>query len=444
MFRILAIGVAVAIGLGSPLAYAQSGLTEAAGARDVVPSRDVLVAGLGPGNKNGRLRDKLGDGGFGVPAGGFWLYPSVTTSVTFDDNVFATKTNRSSDIVTRVGASTVARAQSGLNDFFGYVSVEGRVFSKQTSLDSVDGRVGFVNLYELRKDLVIRLQGEYAHKNELPGPAAYFAATPVALNKPVTYDEGFGALSINKDFGSAHMSLGGSITTASYANPTDIFGRTVDQSYRNGQVYTALTRMGYYITPVVSAFVEPSYGWRQFQNTPQGTFSSEGYKIVSGLATDRISLFKGEIYGGYAAQRYTHAQLGEFSSGVYGGRLVYLASQLMDMTGSVEQRLGESAYRPLIATALPGSITWSTVKRLQTDYRFAAAATWTGFVEYTRSEFLNINRNDDAVRLGTSLTYNLNRNLTAGVEYQYSTLTSSVNAFDYNRNEVLVSLKGRF
>ena len=39
-------------------------------------------------------------------------------------------------------------------------------------------------------------------------------------------------------------------------------------------------------------------------------YNSEGYRVVGGLGTDRISLFKGEIYAGYQQQLYDYTPFG--------------------------------------------------------------------------------------------------------------------------------------
>ena len=73
----------------------------------------------------------------GIPAGSFIFYPSSIGSVTFDDNVYATQTNKVSDVVFQDQSVIRAAGDYGPTQIGGYAGFVSRVYAKRSSLDSV-------------------------------------------------------------------------------------------------------------------------------------------------------------------------------------------------------------------------------------------------------------------------------------------------------------------
>ncbi len=432
----------LALSVSAAAAQSSGGSATAGASRDLLPSRDVLAPASGPGHHNGGWFDRFYDDGYGYRMGSSWLYPSVGVSVAFDDNIFAQRSKTVSDEITKLNASVVGRQRSGIHDLFGYAAAEGRIYANNSDLDAVDVTAGFIDRYEVRKDLLIRLQLEYAHRNELPGFGAVGLTAP--LSGPLGYDQGYAALSFNQDLGRAYWSGGVTTTLSHYGTAKDLNGLAIDESYRNGTVTTVVSRLGYFIGPMTSVFVDPSYNWRVFDTTKIGGFDSQGGQVTAGIAVDYRGYLHGEIFGGYGFQRFESASLGGDDSVRYGGRLNFTPAQAFSINASLEQNYGETAYRPGTLSPLFGSVARTTVAQAQVLYGFAARWTLSATGSYEYDEFLSTNRTDDIWRGGVGVSVDLGRNFVAGVSYQRTAADSTVPSYGFDRNEAMFNLKGRF
>src|SRR4029077_11737818 len=143
-------------------------------------------------------------------------------------------------------------------------------------------------------------------------------------------------------FNVSFVSLRGSIAHITYDNSTGLAGSTAIAP-PNGTIYAVTARAGYWVNPLFYVYVEPTLDWRRYESA---IGNSSGYRVVGGLATDKLGLYRGEIFAGYQAQRSDQAvALGSpntntsASGTVFGGRLIYEPAPFLIIQASLDETL---------------------------------------------------------------------------------------------------------
>ncbi len=406
---------------------------------------DDSFASLSPGTS----KEKPNRDYNGLPVGGWMFYPGLTAGVVFDDNIFQTSTNRIARFGTRIVPTVRAVRDEGIHQLTVYGTADAKLYAGASAADTVTARAGFAHKYEAMRDLVFRFQGDYTRQTDpfnAAGGGSYNAATnnPFATSpivNPFPYNQFLGSASVVKMFNESFVSLRGSISHIAYDNSTGLAGSTSTVP-PNGSIYAVTGRAGYWVSPLFYAYVEPTLDWRRYTVT---TSNSNGYRVVGGLATDRLGLYRGEIFAGYQAQRSDQAVvLGSASTSVsgtvFGGRLIYEPTRFLTIRASLDETLGVSQVTD--ASAPPGTSTRMTTAMLQADYAMSRVWTVGGRIGYINTSFvtgLTDPRHDNSWLAGIKYSYTFSPNLGLTLDYQYINLDSSIPLVGFSRNVVTLS-----
>lgn len=372
----------------------------------------------------------------GLAAGGFKVYPSVTAGAFFDDNVFATHSNRQGSWggLVRPELGLVTTGQTYAVEARGFI--EDRWYSRFSSEDQVNGAAGLASTVMLDNDTQLVGKARYVHAHENRGVGE--SQISPTFDKPVAYNTFDVAGALNKRFNRWWTSLGGAATWIHYDNPT-IGGVPVDQSYRNGDVEVVSGRLGYVVAPLTSIFVEVSGNRRNFQ---VDAFDSRGWRAVGGVLLEPGpgARVKGEAYAGYMFQDYTGATFNTVSTITYGGALAWLIAPRWTATVYGSRNALESG---LINNGVMGvSLIESTVAG-RLDYLVMTNLIIGAGASYVADEFLGAGRTH-AISPLVSVKYLVNPYLTLGFDYRNVSFDSSgLGVPTYYRNVYLFSLNAR-
>jgi hypothetical protein len=410
---------------------------------------DDSFASLSPGIS----REKPNREYNGLPMGGWMFYPGLMAGVVFDDNIFQTPTNRVARFGARIVPTVLAVRDEGIHQLTVYGTADARMYSGVSEADSVTARAGFSHKYEAMRDLVFRFQGDYTRQTDpfnAAGGLNYNAATtnPFSTSpivNPFSYNQFIGSAVVVKMFNESFLSLRGSIAHITYDNSTGLAGST-STAPPDGSIYAVTGRAGYWVSPLFYAYVEPTLDWRRYSVT---TSNSNGYRVVGGLATNRLGLYRGEIFAGYQAQRSDQAVLASpsasssISSTVLGGRLSYEPTRFLTIRALLDETLGISQVTD--ASAPPGTSTRMTTAMLQVDYAMSRVWTVSGRLGYINTLFvtgLTDPRHDNSWLAGIKYNYVFSPNFGLTLDYQYINLDSNVPMVGLTRN--LVTLSGTY
>ena len=160
--------------------------------------------------------------------------------------------------------------------------------------------------------------------------------------------------------------------------------------------------------------------------------NSNGQRVVAGVGTDRISLFRGELFAGYQRQDYDRESFKTVSGEVFGGNLYWYPTRDLILGASLDRSLGDSTLRS--AGNEDGSPIETTSVLLKADYLLSDIWMMSGKAGYTFTDYKLSPREDNLWTAGTTVSYFIWRNLAATFDYQYIDLDSNipVNSFDRN------------
>jgi hypothetical protein len=368
----------------------------------------------------------------GVTAGQFTVYPSVTAGAFYDDNVFASHSNRQGSwgglVRPELGLRTAG--QSYAVEARGFV--EKRWYSRFSGEDQTNAAVGLASTVMPDPDtqLVGKLRYVRAHEDRGSGESEL-----TSFDKPVGYNTFEASGAVNKRFNRWWTSLGAAGSWINYDTPT-IAGVPVNQSYRDGNIIVGTGRLGYVVAPLTSVFVEVAGNRRNFQ---VDAFDSRGYRVVGGVLLEQGpgARVKGEAYAGYMHQTYTGATFNTISSFTYGGALAWLIAPRW--TAVVEGK------RNALESGLNGGVSLiESLAAARVDYVVMPNLIVGAGASYLVDEFQGAGRTDRALSPLVSVKYLVNPFVTVGFDYRNVSFDSSgVGVQTYYRNVYLLSINAR-
>jgi hypothetical protein len=273
------------------------------------------------------------------------------------------------------------------------------------------------------------------------------------VTSPVKYSQGYGSASIQKEFGSFFTAIGGSATRTVYDNIQDNLGNTIDEQSRNGTVSTANARFGYYISPIIYTYIEPTLNWQRYADP---NLNSQGYRVVAGLGSGRIGLVNGEIYGGYASQRFDDPLVGTTSIPIVGGRLSWFPTRFLTYTFTADRTFGTSDFLAnglgvapgsVINTGaglLPGAVTTMTAARLSGTWDFSRLLSFNASVGDQRIDYLDSSRRDDLLTFVGGVLFKIRPGLGIQVNYTHQNLFSNFPGAPFKRDFVSAGAQSKF
>lgn len=399
----------------------------------------------------------------GIPIEGWIFQPSLFVGAIYNDNLYKRQAQRVGGAGVRIRPTLEAWVDNGIHkstayfmaDVQAYPGVGSSIrFVPRPTLDvaptNATGRAGFAHIWEPMADLKVRAHLDYTRQNGLFGSNFGGGEHQVGLLSANTvsgeqqYSNQFsGYVSAQKDFAGKFFLRG--TTGAQYVSydsrPSDpawlapVAGGNFANRSQDGLAYTGSIRGGMWLTPQLYGFVEPGADLRFYRNSWSDT---NGYRILSGLGSDLIGLFRGEIYGGYQSQTSARGYFGTTSSPAFGARIFYYPTPYITLTASVDQTLSSAATQPSIGRSgaplwvattpwLANASSKTLQARLQGDYRLSDY--WSAYVRggYGETRWSAPYNLDTVWTAGVGLNYNFWRNIALTLEYQFSRSFSTNN-----------------
>ena len=406
--------------------------------------------------------------GYGFAGGTLRL--GITAATMYDDNVFAGRTSRLSDV------SFIARPEfAWIKQGAGYgVGVDGFVEAKQyvkySSEDQVNGSIGtnFTVMPDADTQVIGNARYIRAHlqrgTSETIAPGGILLST--IFNNPIEYDQGVGSIALNKRFDRWWTSVGLAGSAVQYKDPS-VGGVDIDLSYAEGVIAVANGRLGYVLAPQTSVFVEAAGNTRDWKVS---VFDSTGYRAVGGVLFEQgpNARIKGEVWAGFMNQTYNGASFETVQSWTYGASMAYLFTD--QLTGTLEGR--REAKEAALSLGVIGPTTIganaavcgigggaSCVSAIESsvsgrlDYRLLPNLVVGGGASLVIDDYLGAvagGRRDVTLSPLASIKYFPSDQLVFGFDYRRVNFDPSggqsagVGAISYNRNVYLLSANGKF
>lgn len=402
-----------------------------------VPSRQVFYSDVKPladtiEQTQSDPRPKNTDGA--IQALDWLIFGNVTGGGVYDSNVLASPTQQGVYGM-RFVPSVVAERNTGIERTFVYGTGDIRYYPSLGRTDLYGSNVGVLHVWEIERDLIFRAQVDVGRSQE---SSALVTSGTYYVN-PVNYTSLFASTSLEKRFGNFFTAIGGSVTSNIYDNTTDSLGNTIDETFQNGTRATLNDRFGYHISPIIYVFVEPSVNAGKYQNS---NLNSNGYQVIAGLGSARISLFTGEIYGGVLQESFNDPLTPNLTWPIFGGKLSWYPTRFVTFTGSVDQTLGTSDFSPTVFTT--GSVTKIDTEKFLASWAIRRNITLEGSVQYQSYGYLSSSRVDDLWQFDFKPTYYITEKFGISFDYTYIKLSSNTPGVAYNRSLVSLGATSKF
>jgi hypothetical protein len=416
---------------------------------------------------------------------GAWvLYPTVRLSSSYSNNLFQSPVAPISAAFFGVSPSLTAEWTNGIHRTDLYGNFDSETFPTQNELNEFNRQAGFIQSYSPLPDLTFRLQGDYTHQtfsapllSGIPtGPAA--PTTQLLPNGNTLLPNGQIISPTGQVVGQSIPALStGSATNV--VNPFDVFTgiASVEKIFNRGivQFTSSIARTDYQsneITPNFSAATFSGHGavWAtplfyvysdgttanlfDLSGVSTGSSNSSSYRAVAGIGSGQPEdLFQESVYYGHQGSEAE----GSSSAGgeIYGGTISYgpipmwTISARVDEIVNIASQTATSNVALTLPTPVPLLIAESTSTRitsslLQSSYRFSPEWTISASFGYSRIDYLDSIRLDNALLADAYVSYDIWRNLTLTWEYQYSEVTSNIPFVSSYRNFISMGALYKF
>lgn len=369
----------------------------------------------------------------GVRAGNYTIFPSLSETVTFDDNIFRSDRYKQSDI--RFETAPSVQFKSALPRHIFDMSLDGKIVNHLEHTDqdyaNIRGKLDSALHFDHAHTLSLSVLSMIDHQE----PGEFI--TDKTTIEPVQVANHRVAAGITRDVGRLYGTLMASAERWDFSDARGLGGGKVDQDYRDTDEFAASLRVGYRFSPGFEliararALVDDNRG--------DGTFDrdAKGYEALAGLSFETGPLLRWQILGGYGIRDYKSDALDDIATGIMEGRVQWLPTEFLTLTGKVSRHIAAAdTYDDdgRVETRISGQVEYEIRNDMVLKFGLA----------YSTAEFSGVAREDVNLTGRLGLEYYLNKNWMFTMSYEHAVRDSTDPAYDMTRNVVSVGAKLRF
>jgi hypothetical protein len=369
----------------------------------------------------------------GVNLGSFILYPSLTGTEAYNDNIFATPVGVS-DWITTISPSLDLKSNWSRNAVELSASDVSNIYAHNSSEDT--------NSYNFN----LFGQLDTANQSNFSGGIGFSQASLPRTSEatiqgtvsPVEYDAFNANVAAVQTLNRLRFTESVAFVRTDYANAVDTDGAPLLLSQLDFNLIDANLKASWAISPNIAVFASGLYNVRRYDDLPPVTplnRDSDGYTVSIGADFDITRLLRGQIQIGYLSQRYQSPQFQTVSGPSVQANVEYFLSGLTTITFH--------ANRTVVDDVDPTAVSFlQTLGGVQIDHELLRNVILSGRAAYETDDFTGVQRNDQRVTASARATYLLNRRLGLTAAYSFMDLESSGSAAigGYKANVVSLSL----
>ena len=367
----------------------------------------------------------------GVTLGSFRLFPTLTLSPQYDDNVFATDHDRQSDLITVIQPAVTGQTTWSRNALSFAIQDTDDIFASHSEESTNDYSLSGGGRFDILSASNISANASYS-SNTIPRTAENNITT---APEPIQYSLATVGLSALQGFARVRVSESFSYARTEYDNIPD-GGQSLNLNLLDDDQYTGGVRIDYGFTPEVSFFVTGSANARQYPSTTLGfDRTSRGFEALVGSDFDITRLIRGQVQIGYLQQDYQSALFHTVSGPAAHAQVEYFLSDLTNVTFKLD--------RSVVDAVDPNAISYlDTQASIRVDHELLRNLIVTLQGGYETADFKGVERNDHRPSLSASGTYLFNRylGLTAAYSFLNESSSGAAHIGDYSVDLVSLSL----
>ena len=383
----------------------------------------------------------------GISGEGFTFYPDVSYSLSYDDNVFATRSFKQSSFLSVISPSLAVNSTWSRNELNFNAGVSNGYNHDFPSEDYQDWLIGTDGKLDIRHD--IKLSGGINRSHQHVDRTAPDNTRGVV---PTEFDEDKAFARYRQTFGRISASVKLEVVEKEFYDVDAIrlgMPVTIDNSVRDRTIYNLSLRGAYQYVGNEQVFVSIKGNDRNYDKISPLTGqdkSSTGLEAVIGASFDRSGILLGEISVGYRYQDYQDP-LPDIEAPLYGASLYWNIGDLTTTHFIVDQSVRES-----ISQFFSGYL--STTTSIGVDHELQRNLVLNMTLLYTKDKYEAIepaNRRDDTYSLILGSTYKMNRNFYFTAEYTYLERESDLSfgplqsaRYDFDKNLISFQVLAQF
>jgi hypothetical protein len=400
----------------------QPNLTDPDGREEVAPE-DTPV-------KN---RQQPGYEPVGIRAGSWMFSPAVTFGTFYDSNVFSSNTAKRSDIAAVFEPSLRANTLWDRHGIDLRLDAQSTVYNQNSGLDQTNASLKGNAWFDVAHDLAVLTNFQIAHLNEGVGTLS----SPANAVQPTPYDLMSGDVSVRKEFNRLTASLGVRTDSYQYGSTRAQNGAVIDESSRDGQIYSLHGRIDYAFSQTLGWFTAVEGNERNIRGVPGQPLDSQGYRALSGVTVELTNLITGEFGAGYVQQRFDDPTIGTVEGPSYRARLTWRPTRLLDVHFNAEQIVTETADTSSVGVL-------ADAVQLGADYELRRNVVVSLAGGYESDRFYGQLRKDQVITTDASIKYLLNRFGAISLFYRYTLRNSDIPAYSFDKNQVGINVTAQF
>jgi hypothetical protein len=355
----------------------------------------------------------------GIRAGGFLLYPSTSVAASYTDNVFATEDDTEDDFFFNFMPEFAVRSNFPRHAIAWTTQANIARYVSETDENYEDFGTALTGRLDITRDNRLTAGVDFAREHESRDDPEDPGAD--VTDEPLKYYEYGGDLGFQQDFNRLNFSLLGTVDRRDYTDG--------DEGDRDRNLFGGRLRTGYFISPRINAFLQGGFR-REVRDDEDTNRDNNVYSAGVGTEVDFTGLLFGEAFAGWSLQEFDDDEFDSENGFTYGANLTWNPTRLTSL------RLeGQGGFEPSDV----GSSRLESEIGLRVDHELLRNVLIGAEVSYQRDDFQDADRVDNRFDVGPDITYLINRYLSVGAGYTFTTRQSDDSDREFDRN--LVTLR---
>jgi len=355
----------------------------------------------------------------GIRAGGFLIYPSTTVGSSYNSNVFATEDDEEDDFIFNFLPGVVVRSNFPRHSIIWTTEADIARYVSETDENYEDFGTALTGRLDITRDnrltAGVNFGREHESRDDPEDPGAD------VTDEPLKYYVYGGDLGFQQDFNRLNFRLLGTVDRRDYTDG--------DEGDRDRNLFGGRLRTGYFISPRINAFLQGGFR-REVRDDQDTNQDNNVYSASVGTEIDFTGLLFGEVFAGWSLQEFDDDEFDSENGFTYGANLTWNPTRLTSL------RLeGQGGFEPSDV----GSSRLESEIGLRVDHELLRNVLIGAEVTYQRDDFQDADRVDNRIDVGPDITYLLNRYLSVGAGYTFTTRQSDDSDREFDRN--LVTLR---
>ena len=348
----------------------------------------------------------------GIKAGGFIMFPKLEIDEDYNDNIFATKTDRESDFATVITPSVSIQSlwsRHGLGvQAFGQFSE----FVEHGTENTQQGGLNVTGRFDITSNDSLSGFASYSHEAE-----PHSERDDEGTRHPVLFDRFIGLTRYAHQFNRLELTVDGQVQRFNFAAERD-----ADRDRTEIRVDPRLT---YDASSNLRPFLQFGYLDRNFDDPVEA--DSQTYAALAGLRVDLGATLEGEVSAGVFHTDFDDPTLDPVTAPALEGELTWQVTRLTTVTGTLSRRIAATTQSDTSSKIV-------SAVSVRVEHELLRNLVLSSEIGYRNEEFEGSSRVDNRIDVEVGGSYLLNRNAVINFGYVYATRDSTDDTEDFDNN----------